>query len=68
MEWSTLTLKNTREVEWKLTHYNIEHTLWRYPSNYFIGCNKQAAVIGHYMSPHNPSLVPLTLEDLYQLE
>ena len=35
---------------------------------YFIGHDKQAGVMGHYMPPHNPGLVPLTLDDLYKLE
>ena len=35
---------------------------------YFIGHDKQAGVMGHYIPPHNPSLVPLTLDDLYKLE
>ena len=35
---------------------------------YFIGHDKQAGVMGHYMPPHNPSLVLLTLDDLYKLE
>ena len=68
--WSGAHLPLNIQERWKwiLTYYDIEHTLWRYPSTYFIGYDKQAGVMGHYMPPHNPSLVPLTLDDLYKLE
>ena len=68
--WSGAHLPLNIQERWKwiLTQYEIEHMLWRYPSMYFIGYDKQAGVMGHYMPPHNPSLVPLTLDDLCKLE
>ena len=68
--WSRAHLPLNIQERWKwiLTQYDIEHMLWRYPSMYFVGHDKQAGVMGHYMPPHNPSLVLLTLDDLYKLE
>ena len=49
-------------------HYDIEHTLWKYPNNYFLGNDKQAAIMGHHMQPCDPLCIPLSLEELCKLE
>ena len=37
-----LSLNMQERWKWLLTHYDIEHTLWRHPDNDFIGYGKQA--------------------------
>lgn len=51
-----------------LSQYNIEHTLWMYPDNYYVGNSKQPSIRGHDVQPHNPKLVLLSLEELCELE
>ena len=51
-----------------LSQYEIEHTLWMYPEHYSVGNDKQTTIRGHDVEPHNPTLVPLSLEELCDLE
>ena len=44
-----LPLNMQERWKWVLTHYDIEHTLWKYPHNYILNNGKQAAVMG---TPH----------------
>ena len=68
--WSRARLPLNMQERWKwvLTHYDIEHLLWKYPYNYFPGNDKQAAILGYNMQPCDPLCVQLTLEDLARLE
>ena len=54
---------------WALSHYEIQCTLWMYPKkHYFVGNNKQPGFMGHGVDKHNEHLVPLSMEELCNLE
>ena len=53
---------------WVLSHYEIEHTLWMCPENYFVGNYNQPGIRGHDDQVHDGHLVPLSLEELCDLE
>ena len=46
--WSgaRLPLNMQERCKWVVTHYDIEHSLWKYPYNYFPGNDKQAVYFG----------------------
>ena len=53
---------------WVLSYYEIDHTLWMYPKYYFVGNHKQPGIRGHDVEGHDGHLVPLSLEELCNLE
>ena len=54
--------------KWLVTHYEIEHTLWKHPHNYILINGKQAALMGYHIQECDPSYFPLSLEDLCKVE
>ena len=68
--WSgaRLPLKMQERWKWVLTHYDIEHTLWKYPHNYILNNCKQAALMGYHIQECDPSCFLLLLEDLCKVE
>ena len=68
--WSGTQLPLNIEERWRwvLSHYEIECTLWMYPEHYFVGNEKQPGIMGHDVDEHDEHLVPLSMEELCNLE
>ena len=68
--WSGTQLPLNIEERWRwlVSHYEIEHTLWMYPEHYFVGNDKQPGIMGHNVDEHDEHLVPLSMEELCNLE
>ena len=68
--WSGVRLPLNIQERWKwvLTHYDIEHTLLKYPHNYILSNGKQATIMGHCIQKYDPLCFPLSLEDLCKVE
>ena len=68
--WSgkRLPLNSQERWKWIMSQYEIQHALWMYPDDYFVGSDRQPTIRAHDVELLDTNLVALSLEELCDLE